>query len=90
MKKEYNLKKMKIYKRGPLIDPKATKVQKTVRLDYEVVRWLLLEGDKRGLGYQTLLNMILRERMSAETSFITEEKVRAIIRDEIKKSKKAS
>ncbi len=89
MKKEYDLKKMKM-RRGPVIDAKTTKVQKTFRIDYEIFVWLIEEGDRRGIGYQTLLNMLLRERMQAGDSVLTESRVRQVVRDEIKKSKKAS
>ena len=87
MKKEYNLKKMKLHKRGPLLDEKNTKVQKTLRLDLDLIDWLIKEGDKRGIGYQTLINSVLREYMLAGGSVMTEEKIRAVVRDEIKKGR---
>lgn len=44
--------------RGAFYRPR--KVQKTVRLDADVVQWL----EKDGPGYQTRLNSILREAMN--------------------------
>jgi uncharacterized protein (DUF4415 family) len=88
MKKEYDLKKMKM-RRGPVLDPKNTKVQKTFRIDYEIFVWLYEEGNRRGIGYQTLLNMLLRERMQMGESILTESRVREVVREEIKKIKKA-
>lgn len=62
MKKEYNFSKMKLLKKGP-VAPKNTKVQKTVRLDPEVLGWLQDEASKNGFGYQTFLNERLRRDM---------------------------
>jgi hypothetical protein len=49
-------------KKGP-IAPKGTKVQKTFRLDPDVLEWLVVEGEKEGIGYQTFLNNFLRNAM---------------------------
>ncbi|MEK7356825.1 MAG: BrnA antitoxin family protein [Bdellovibrionota bacterium] len=62
MKKEYDLSKMKLVRRGPIVKSTA-KIQKTVRLDADVVAWLLKESRAEGVGYLTLLNKKLRESM---------------------------
>ena len=58
--------------RGAVVQPNA-KVQKTVRLDLDVLSWLMREGERRGIPYQTLLNSLLKEQcvarhLSATTS----------------------
>lgn len=65
MKKEYDLSKLKVKKRGPVIS-KDSKVVKTIRLDQDVLNWLIEEAEKLGIGYQTLLGMKLRESMASE------------------------
>jgi uncharacterized protein (DUF4415 family) len=62
MKKEYNLSKAKVHK-GPIL-PAGKKMQKTIRLDEDVLDWLMKEGAKRGIPYQTLLNSILKNAMN--------------------------
>lgn len=62
MKKEYDFSKGKVRKE-PIVDPKAAKVQTSIRLDYEIMEWAQKEADKLGLGYQTFLNMKLKEVM---------------------------
>ncbi len=63
MKKEYDFSKGKVRK-SPIVDPKTTKVQTSIRMDYEVMEWAQKEADKLGVGYQTFLNMKLKEVMS--------------------------
>ncbi len=63
MKKEYDFSKGKIRK-SPIADPKTTKVQTSIRLDFEVMAWAQKESDKMGIGYQTFLNMKLKESMT--------------------------
>jgi uncharacterized protein (DUF4415 family) len=88
MKKEYDLSKLKQKRRGAVVKADA-KVQKTVRLDLDVLSWLMQEGERRGIPYQTLLNALLKERMHA--SSITEretlrDEIRKIVRQELKKA----
>ena len=42
------------------------KVQKSFRLDPEVLLWLEEQGKKQGMGYQTFLNWYLTRQMSEE------------------------
>ena len=62
MKKEYDFSKGKVRK-TPIADPKSTKVQTSIRLDYEVMEWAQKEAESLGVGYQTFLNMKLKESM---------------------------
>ena len=86
MKKEYDLSKMKRRRRGAVARPDA-KIQKTVRLDLDVLSWLMREGERRGIPYQTLLNSLLKEQMRKESlgrdDFRNE--IRKIVREELKK-----
>ena len=70
MKKEYDFSKAKVHK-GPIV-PKAqgTKVQKTFRLDEDVFEWLVTEGKRRGIPYQTMMNSLLKQLMNQEESLL--------------------
>jgi uncharacterized protein (DUF4415 family) len=65
MKKEYDFSKMKERKPGRL-DPKEMKIKisKTIRMDGDLVAWLVAESERTGIPYQTLLNAKLREAMN--------------------------
>lgn len=57
MRKEYDLKKMKLKP-----NPYASKLKKsiTIRLDLDVLEYFKVLADKRNVPYQTLLNDFLR------------------------------
>ena len=61
MKKKYDLSKFKKAKRR-----KDLKVQKSFRLDPDVLLWLEEQGEKNGMGYQTFLNWFLKHQMLEE------------------------
>ena len=84
MKKEYDLSKLKVKKRGALAQAE-TKVQKTIRLDLDVLSWLLKESERKGIPYQTLINITLKSAMRG-TSDDLKELVRKLIREELKKA----
>ena len=63
----------------PARDAKV-KISKTVRLDGDIVQWLVAEADRTGIPYQTLMNAKLREAMNLP------DRVRALVREEIKKT----
>ncbi len=69
MKKEYDFTKAKVHK-GPIVTNKGNKIQKTFRLDEDVFEWLVKEGKRRGIPYQTLMNSLLKQTMSQEVSLI--------------------
>ncbi|HVM31750.1 MAG TPA: BrnA antitoxin family protein [bacterium] len=75
MKKEYDFSKARVH-RGPILASKGIKIQKTFRLDESVYHWLVQEGKKQGIPYQTLMNSILKRSMSENSSL--EERVRKI------------
>ena len=77
MKKEYDFSKAKVH-RGPLLASKGSKIQKTFRLDESVYHWLIEEGEKQGIPYQTLMNSILKRSMSDNLTL--EERIRKIER----------
>lgn len=81
MKTEYDLKKLKKGRRGPLASPDA-KVLKTLRLDPEVLSWFRVQGEKQGIPYQTLMNATLRQAMHSNERNLPEE-IRQIIREEL-------
>lgn len=68
MKKEYDIDKLKIKSRGPRANKKTAKIQKTFRLDFEVMEWLHNQAEKENIGYQTYLNKLLKNLIKAEES----------------------
>ena len=87
MKKEYDLTKLKVKKRGAVV-PKTAKVMKTVRLDADVLQWLVQQSGERGIGYQTLLNQKLREAMEGTASGDKRlrDDIRRIVREEVRRA----
>ena len=83
MKKEYDFTKAKLRK-GPLSGSKK-KLQKTIRLDEDVLDWLIVESKRRGVPYQTLMNSLLKQVMNQE-----EDLVRRVERLEAKLNAKKS
>lgn len=61
MKKKYDLSKATKAKKR-----KDLKVQKSFRMDPDVLLWLEEQGEKHGMGYQTFLNWYLRRQMTEE------------------------
>ena len=59
MKKEYDFSKGV---RGRFFDPR--KVSTTIRLDEDIILYLKKEAREKKIGYQTLLNSLLREHMN--------------------------
>ena len=86
MKKEYDLKKLRVKRRGAVV-PSTAKVMKTVRLDADVLAWLVSEAGERGVGYQTLLSMVLREAMQRGRAGKQElrDEIRQIVREGLKR-----
>ena len=48
--------------RGRFFDPR--KVSTTIRLDEDIILYLKKEAREKKIGYQTLLNSLLREHMN--------------------------
>lgn len=72
MRKEYDLSKLKVKRRGPLPafrDPtgRSTKVRITITLDQDLVEHFKSEAAKPGaLPYQTQINQTLRKALTDE------------------------
>lgn len=60
MKEEYDFSKGV---RGRFFDPR--KVSTTIRLDEDVLLYLKKEAREKKIGYQTLLNSLLRDHMNS-------------------------
>ena len=65
MKKEYDFSKGI---RGKFHRP--TKVQKTIRLDKDILHYFNQVSKKTGIPYQTLINMSLRKFANEETELV--------------------
>ena len=78
MKKEYDLSKLK-KRQHTATNPREAKVKvsKTIRLDGDLVQWLVAESDRTGIPYQTLLNAKLRESMNLP------DRVRELVKKEL-------
>ena len=88
MKKEYDLKTMKVKSRGGVVkNPRNAKVEisKTVCLDGDLVSWLVSKSEKTGIPYQILMSSKLREAMGLR------DRVRALVEETVEdlKLKKA-
>lgn len=53
-------------KRGARVDSQTTKVAKTIRLDMDIVEWLVRESEQTRIPYQTLINYHLKQAMDAD------------------------
>lgn len=71
MKKQYNFSKAK-----RATARKGLKIQKSFRLDPEVLLWLEEEGERHHMGYQTFLNWFLKNKMTESKT--VEERLSAI------------
>ena len=92
--KNIKAKKVTVWERkGPRVDATQTKVSVTFRMDMDVLNWARLESERLGVGYQTFIGMVLKERMNDNKIFNFEittpesldERLRLIVRDEIAK-----
>ncbi|PWU18414.1 MAG: hypothetical protein C5B49_07255, partial [Bdellovibrio sp.] len=57
MKSEFDFKNASVLK-GPLFDPKKTKVQTSIRLDGDVMPWLQKTAHEQSIPYQTFINRV--------------------------------
>jgi uncharacterized protein (DUF4415 family) len=79
MKKVYNFARGR---RGAVI-PTNGKTRITIYVDDAVIRRFKAQSEKTGKGYQTLINDALKSYLGLKEQPITEELVRAIVRDEL-------
>jgi len=82
MRKEFNFKKAK--RVGDRFKGVSVKVTVTSRLDPDVVHWLRVESEKKGIPYQTFMNSTLKQAMTGTQADI--ETLRKVIREELKKA----
>ncbi len=82
MKKEYDFSKGK---RGAVV-PQKGKSRITIYLDDDVLEEFRERADKLGKGYQTIINDALREFLGKGDRPISEETLRRILREELKKT----
>ena len=79
MKKEYNLTKAK---RGSVISARG-KTRITIYLDDVVLAKFREQAESQGKGYQTLINEVLLQASMQNTTPVTEESLRKILREEL-------
>src|SRR4029434_725047 len=79
MKAEYDFSKGR---RGAVI-PQKGKTRISIFIDNTVLDGFRARAEKAGIGYQTMINEVLRKHLSEEVAPITEEKIRHILREEI-------
>ena len=85
MKKEYDLRRLRLKRRGAVVNRRA-KVMKTIRLDADVLEWLVARAGEDRIGYQTLLNALLRRAMAGQDPPMKglRAEIRKIVREELK------
>ncbi|MFA6238114.1 MAG: CopG family antitoxin [Bacteriovorax sp.] len=66
MKKNYNLKELKKRPGKVKVDPEATRIMISLKLDANNLADLKSEAERLGMPYQTLINSILHRYVSGE------------------------
>jgi len=69
-------------KRGAVL-PSSGKKRITIMLDDDIIEAFRDRAEKRGIGYQTLINETLRSSLSDDAVPVTESKLREILRQEL-------
>jgi uncharacterized protein (DUF4415 family) len=82
MKKEYDFRKGK---RGSVISSRG-KTRITLYLDDDILEEFRKRADQAGMGYQTMINQVLREFLGKKKQPIDESTLRRILREELKKT----
>ena len=86
MRKEYDFSKAKRAKDVPHLAKLQSegngKTRITIMLDNDILDSFRLKAKKEGLGYQTLINQALKA--TSDSSNLTEDTLRKIIREELK------
>ena len=82
MKKEYDFSKGK---RGPVV-PQKGKSRITIYIDDDVLEEFRAQADQQGKGYQTIINEVLREHLGKADKPLSEDTLRRILREELKKA----
>lgn len=85
MRKEYDFSKAK---RGAVI-PSPGKTRITIMLDDDVIEHFRAQAEMKGVGYQTLINALLRQAATNSTKIKSDEKpltvatLRRVLREEL-------
>jgi len=79
MKDHYDFSKGK---RGAVLPTQPDKTRITLWLDNEVIESFRERAGRKGLGYQTEINRVLREVLSGE--HVTLEAIREVVRQELR------
>lgn len=66
MKKNYNLKELKKRTGKVKVDPEATRIMISLKLDANNLADLKSEAERLGMPYQTLINSVLHRYVSGE------------------------
>ena len=66
MKKEYDLKNLKKRPGKAKVDPDASKLPISLRLDGSVIAFFKSEAERLGMPYQTLISSILHQYSTGE------------------------
>lgn len=82
MHKEYDFSEGK---RGPVLQSKG-KTRITIMLDDDIIETFRQRAKARGMGYQTLINEALRAGLGDHHVPLTEARLRAILREDLKSS----
>lgn len=88
MRKEYDFSGARRAKNVPhlakLQSEEKGKTRITIMLDNEILKNFRLRAANEGLGYQTLINQVLKNYITS--SLFTEDTLRQIIREELQKA----
>ena len=79
MKKEYDFSKGQ---RGAVIKTRG-KTRITIHLDDDVINAFRVKAEETGRGYQTLINIALREHLSTASKPVDSKTLRRILREEL-------
>jgi len=79
MKDHYDFSKGK---RGAVLPPQPGKTRITLWLDNEIIESFRERAGRKGVGYQTEINRVLREVLSGE--HVTLEAIREVVRQELR------
>lgn len=80
MKAEYDFSKAK---RGAVTEPTG-KTRITIYIDDDILAAFRRKAEKEGLGYQTLINAALRKVTAPESTPLTVDMLRKVLREELR------
>lgn len=89
--KTQNLQNLKNGVRGPVLKSEPGKAKISIRLDQNIIDYFMTKADESGgkLGYQTMINDILRKHIEGQSPAF-EQTVRRVIREELGRAQQVS